>query len=439
MTAPARAQEPLLRRMVVVGDSILAGFSSGGYVSHGKAGQRDSAPALIARQAGVTLPQPLMTTPGLPPPLVLDDRNGNQRLDPGEVHRRATGVGFRSQFRRAVRNLAVPGEDTTSVFESVNGGNLLADVIRGRVPNGRDLLKFLILGLPTRSHDVTQISRARDLDPSFIILWLGNNDLLGMATRTNPDAESTTAAGFGQRFRRLLDQLADTGAPMAVATLPDVTGIAALRHAAGEVTTCRTTAGAPQPVATDDLLSIDLPRRLLPEPLCSKVLDATERAVIRAKVVALNDEIRAAVTDLEVRRGISVALVDTFALFDVLRAHGVDLNGDGTPDLTAGYLGGFFSLDGIHPTRTANALIANAFIAAINQRFGLQVPLVDVARVAATDPLVAYPLRPVAEPPFDLIDGAVTDAIAELFTDTYRDVARLLLRDQWRSLRRLFD
>ena len=31
---------------------------------------------------------------------------------------------------------------------------------------------------------------------------------------------------------------------------------------------------------------------------------------------------------------------------------------------------GIFSLDGVHPTRTGNALIANAFIDAINTRFG---------------------------------------------------------------------
>ena len=71
----AIAQTAYTSRIVVLGDSILAGFASGGLVRRGKMGQRDSAPALIARQAHVKIPQPLMTPPGFPPPLVIHDRN----------------------------------------------------------------------------------------------------------------------------------------------------------------------------------------------------------------------------------------------------------------------------------------------------------------------------------------------------------------------------
>ena len=57
-----------LRRMVVIGDSLLAGFISGGFVARD---QRRSAPALIARRASVKLSQPLMSGAGVPPPLRL--------------------------------------------------------------------------------------------------------------------------------------------------------------------------------------------------------------------------------------------------------------------------------------------------------------------------------------------------------------------------------
>src|ERR1041384_3243935 len=77
-----------LRRMVVVGDSILAGFGSGGFVRTGRPGQVDSAPSFIARRAHVKLPQPLMTRPGVPAQLEIVDTNGNGRLDRGEVRRR---------------------------------------------------------------------------------------------------------------------------------------------------------------------------------------------------------------------------------------------------------------------------------------------------------------------------------------------------------------
>src|SRR5207247_2326377 len=152
--------------------------------------------------------------------------------------------------------------------------------------------------------------------------------------------------------------------------------------------------GARGPVGADDLLSIDLSPTRLPTPPCAKVLDAAERVQVRARVSAFNDEIAAAIADTERTRGVVIAPVDLFTGFDQLGASGVDLNADGTPDLTTRYLGGIFSLDGIHPTRTGNALIANTFIEAINARFGESIPHVDVARVAAPDPLAHSPSGP---------------------------------------------
>ncbi len=206
---------------------------------------------------------------------------------------------------------------------------------------------------------------------------------------------------------------------MAVANLPDPTAIAALRRAAGEVTQCHTADGTIEPVAADDLLSIDLDRSQLPTPPCGKVLNADERAQIRAKVMAFNAEIATAIADKESSRGVSIALVDVFTLLDQLRTSGVDLNGDGAPDLTTRYLGGIFSLDGIHPTRTGNALIANAFIDAINTRFGEAIPHVDVARVAARDRLAHSRFRPAGEPPFGLIGDSEGNDLESFFTKMF--------------------
>src|SRR5439155_137598 len=159
LVADAHAGVFRLRRTVVVGDSLLAGFGSGGLVGVGRPGQVDSAPAFVARRAHVRLPLPFMDAPGVPPPLVIVDANRNGALD--------------------------------------------------------------------------------------------------MATDTNPGAVTLTPQEFGGRFRTLLEALADTQAGMAVANLPDPTGIAALRRAAGDVTGCRRADGATEPVAADDLLSID--------------------------------------------------------------------------------------------------------------------------------------------------------------------------------------
>ena len=108
--------------MTVVGDSLLSGFSCGGLVASGKAGQRQSAPAMIARRVRVSLPQPLMTFPGVPPQLSIVDANGNGALDPGEVRRTTSDIGSRARPVRRVRNLAIPGEDTSSVFDEILTG-----------------------------------------------------------------------------------------------------------------------------------------------------------------------------------------------------------------------------------------------------------------------------------------------------------------------------
>jgi hypothetical protein len=119
--ARAGAASVDLSRIVVVGDSVLAGFASGGLVHRGRMGQRDSAPALVARQAGAKLPLPSMSRPGFPSPLVIADRNQNRVLDPGEVRRRARGIGFRSQPGREAHNLAVPGERVSTVLDAAIG------------------------------------------------------------------------------------------------------------------------------------------------------------------------------------------------------------------------------------------------------------------------------------------------------------------------------
>jgi hypothetical protein len=80
--------------------------------------------------------------------------------------------------------------------------------------------------------------------------------------------------------------------------------------------------------------------------------------------------------------GAGGTLVDMNALYASFGA-GVMINGY---QANTGWLGGLYSLDGVHPTNTGYALIANQYITATNNAFGLSVPLVDVSAVAAKDP-----------------------------------------------------
>jgi len=89
---PSDATRARFRRIIVVGDSLLAGFGSGGYVDRGRPGQEDSAAKVFARRAHAGLPLPRIGRPGFPPQLTIEDDNGNGALDRGEVRRTATGL-----------------------------------------------------------------------------------------------------------------------------------------------------------------------------------------------------------------------------------------------------------------------------------------------------------------------------------------------------------
>jgi len=56
--------------------------------------------------------------------------------------------------------------------------------------------------------------------------------------------------------------------------------------------------------------------------------------------------------------------------------------------LTTEFLGGVFSLDGVHPTNTGHAIVADAFIETLDRTFAAHIPPLSVERVAQADPLV---------------------------------------------------
>ena len=114
------------------------------------------------------------------------------------------------------------------------------------------------------------------------------------------------------------------------------------------------------------------------------VLTAAEVTQVQAQVNAYNSVIAAQVA------AVGGTLVDVNALFTSLKT-GITINGY---TATTNFLGGLFSLDGIHPTNTGYVLLANKFIDAMNSSLGNSIPDVDVATVAASDPLFGPNIQP---------------------------------------------
>jgi hypothetical protein len=100
------------------------------------------------------------------------------------------------------------------------------------------------------------------------------------------------------------------------------------------------------------------------------VLDAGEAQAIRDHVNTHNQFIR------ELCDAANVPVLDIHALYDELFVFGRELGG---VRISADFLtGGFFGYDGVHPTELGYAIIANEWIAVINQG-GANLPLVDLA------------------------------------------------------------
>ena len=370
---PARAQNGAdLTRLVVVGDSLSAGFQNGSLLDtqqvHGYAN-------LVAKQAGTPLPLPLILPPGIPNVLEL------LSLGPPPVIVRAPpppSLGRENPLVQAF-DLAVPGANVQDALTT-----------RPKFPPTN--LTDLILGLPglipPSNISRSQVEWAEALHPTTIVVWLGNNDALAAALAADP-ALLTPLTDFETAYGTVMDRLAATGATLVVGNVPDVTVVAALvpaEEVAAEFgfSLPNLTLG----IAAGDFVLVDafplIEEILATPPLASGplpgnlVLTAAEAEQIRDRVDAYNTFIA---SEAEAKGAV---LVDIHGLLAMIQAHGFVV---GEQRLTTGFLGGVFSLDGVHPTNTGYAVVANEFIKALDDA-GADIPPLLVEPVADADPLV---------------------------------------------------
>jgi lysophospholipase L1-like esterase len=359
-------------RYVAVGDSLTAGFMSG---SLNQAAQSNSYPVLIWRQAtGQTsgFEQPLVTNPGIPATLEL------RSLSPLVIAPKAgRGNPANLNLPRPYNNLAVPGADIHDVVATVTDNGGLHDLIlRGQG---------------------TQLQQAVFLKPTFSTIWIGNNDVLAAATsgRVIEGVTITPVAQFEADFKTIVGAIASTGAKMAIANVPDVAGIPFVTTIPNIVVNPATSQpviingstvpliGPNGPLGPNDRVLLTATTELaqgkgIPvqlggsgQPLSdAAVLDAGEIATINARVAAYNAIIGS------VANAAGAALVDINAAFRDLATRGINVGGI---TFTKSFLtGGVFSYDGVHPTAFGYAYIANLFLDAINDKFGGDIPFVDL-------------------------------------------------------------
>jgi len=362
---------------VFLGDSLTAGFQSGSLLDttqvHGWA-------PVLAAQAGFNIIQPLIAYPGAPNVLQLVS------LGPPPVITTAPGTTTgRDNFATQVTDLAVPGALLNDVMNTVPLVNPAP---------GQQQLNQLVLGFPGLGYGVadSQASFAVKAQPTTIFLWIGNNDAL-VADETGMPSSMTSVANFTSQYQALITELT-TMAPahLVIANIPDVTKVPYLTPAALVLGEVSAETGYPTSVLSQ-LLGIvpgDLvnPTGTAEIPLIlggqqqgpisdAGVLSAAEVVTVQAQVTAFNQVIAAQA------KAANATLVDINALFNQVTTNGLTINGYTG---TSSFLGGFFALDGIHPTNVGYAVVANTFIDAMNTAISTKIADVPLGPIAAADP-----------------------------------------------------
>lgn len=392
-------------RYVALGDSLTAGVVSNGSV---QTFQVNSYPALIARQAGVTgFQQPLVSEPGLPPLLYLQAL-AITPLGVSPVITMKAGLGSPTNATLATpyNNLGVDGFDVNDVLTRT--GNIqnfaahLADYAAGKsgkAPAFADLvLRFPVF--PGTTTPATALAQAIALQPTFLTVWIGSNDVLGAAqTGVVVDGVTmTTKADFQTRYTQLLGALrqARPNPPILVGTIQDV--LAFMTAIKPYIVNPATGAHIPLvgeagPLTEQDFVSLYASSLLakgigIPvaaggtgQPLPEGSIDATglhagvilragEMLALVQRIAEYNEVIKA------VAASVGAKVFDIHAVYRDWNAHGVTLGG---VTLTTSYLtGGIFSYDGAHLQALGYALLAREWIKAINANYGATLPDIDL-------------------------------------------------------------
>jgi lysophospholipase L1-like esterase len=372
--------QPLFERYVSLGNSITAGFQSGGIHLEF---QHDAYPAVLAAKAGASFGVPELAMPGCPPPLA----------GPPPATTRISEIPCALRIPRApmvVQNLAVPGANALHALHPLGTATTLNTLILG----GR-----------------TQVTAMLGAEPSLVSVWLGNNDALSAALSGDTMA-LTPLADFQARYDQIV--VAIDASPAQDAILIGVANAVQMAPALQPGAYFWAIGNPPSPFA--DMFAVDdncapgtaggarmvsfltVSHQLTQNPQgpvvinCAAeapfVLTAEEMQTIGARVAAFNAHIQ---SRAEAHGWIYVdPMAEMFLPAlpnpDLLRKC-QGLPGATTPEQFAAavqntcpgptapnFFGSYFSYDGVHPSSEGHAVVADVLAARLNQKHGLTLP-----------------------------------------------------------------
>ncbi len=373
--------DPMFARYVSMGNSITAGFQSAGI---NDSTQLQAYPVLLARQMQTPFFVPLMARPGCPPPIDTLFRAS------GVPHRVGGGTATTCALRASqavpppyLNNVAVPGAAVLDLITNLGPGT------------GSNALTTFFLG------GLTQIQAMQRADPTFVTVWIGNNDVLGAATSGGDTTKITDTTTFKTEYGQILDSLDRTqvrgGVLIGVANVTLIPFLskgstywaiknglvpgAAFPPNFAVDNTCAPYAlgGIGDSVLVSFQFGIPLVAAAAANPAVQDTLHCTEvqnvsppefRKLART-VTAYNIFISAQAS----ARG--YAYFDPNALFTALPAGSIPAfpTTSGAASVTAPF-GAYFTRDGVHPSAAAHKLVANALIGVITAQYGAHIPAI---------------------------------------------------------------
>ncbi len=401
---PASAQVDFTR-YVALGDSLTAGYASGGLVQYY---QDRSYPALLAQQAGAPVfEMPTVSEPGLAPLLEL------LALVPAPVIQPkpgAPGLPTNATYPMPYNNLGVPGSNTYNLVTTTGDiQNLLAG-------NTDNVMHDLILRIPQvpdpgtgQLIPFTALTQAIVQDPTFVTLWIGNNDILGAVIAGTPiDGITMTPVDvFQQLYGQALGALATmTSADIVAINLPYATSIPFVTTVSNSIDIpgmgTFQLMGEDGPIEDDDYITLAASSLIaqgyglpggppLPENLnfatgaYGVILRAEEIDVINERTAAFNAIIA------QTAANFGVPVLDMNARFNDIAAGNRWILGG--IELSAEFLaGGIFSYDGVHPQAIGYALVTTELIRTINSAFAANIPQVNMMPILYGGDAVTLPV-----------------------------------------------
>ncbi|MCK4559422.1 MAG: hypothetical protein KAV45_06525, partial [Calditrichia bacterium] len=185
--------------IATVGNSLTAGFQSSGLMEDF---QMNSYPYLIAQQMkNSQFEQPIIGEPGIGSPAGMSpmylDQDGNIAQDPLLID--PIYLLLNLPLERPYDNLGVPGADLYDLLYTID------DSDRPDGKSGNPFFK-LILRNPNLLN-TTQLQQVSLLQPTVLLLWAGNNDVLGAALDGGDLGQITSQSDFETRMELILTQL----------------------------------------------------------------------------------------------------------------------------------------------------------------------------------------------------------------------------------------